>query len=147
MTPALIGGKIATVNGLVLDVEMVAECYRLKAYTDGDLAASSCSDCRNGFSSWPVWDGSFPNKDSCLRWNSGLTGGIRIDGKDFRKISTLLYWDSDNCRWALDIMCTGTASNSYVWRGYKDSGCKPEGTYTRSEGCDTTSSLEIEACP
>jgi len=134
--------------------EGLDSCYQITGYSDGDLSA--CDDCDDFESS--AWDGTFPRPGGTCEWK--ITGVVSpnpsIDGKDIRGgangAPTRVYLDTANKKWKVEIGCDkkiGDDAYDYypIWHGEKASGQTPEGTYTRTSGCDTTSSLEIEACP
>lgn len=117
-------------------------CYRLADYTDGDLAAcETCEDHASG-----AWDGTFEVTSGCLWVGSGSSiSGKRIGIHAF---PTLLL-DEPNCVWAIAIACETDAwgGAAYIWRGTKATGSTPVGPYTRTAGCDETSTLTVEECP
>jgi len=122
----------------------LAAGYRLVGYTDGDLVA--CDSCDDDLS-MTVWDGSFPTLISGCNWqeqsNRRINGKQAVAGAD--QTLKLDVEGDPVCKWIIVIYCSYPATE--IWAGEKTTGLSPEGTYTRTGGCDTTAELEVEAIP
>ena len=135
--------------------------YRLKAYTDGDLAASTCTNCQDlpGGETGSAWGGDFNHRgsgagtdDTCY-WEYRYGGAlwILIDGKTVYKSETYVYRTRDEsgaCHWVMQIACQGPADPylHVLWSGAKSTGQTPAGVYTRTGGfLASPSSLEVES--
>jgi hypothetical protein len=123
--------------------------YRIKGYTDGDLA--NCSSCDD--SEARAWPGVFKFHNGAYRasWyvdNCPDISAFSVSGKLLSDVQTSL-WHSAEQRLYLSISChqSSPGVNHVIWRGEKTAAGGRAGVYTRTSGCDTTSSLEIEACP
>lgn len=121
--------------------------YRLVEYVDGDLVA--CAGCTNATTE-PVWDATFvngagaPHTSTCYYIPDVFA---KINGKRLDISGTiieLLDAGLETCRYRMTIKCVGAT----IWQGEKNpGGCDPRGTFTRTAGCDTTPSLEVEYVP
>ncbi len=130
--------------------EGLATCCRIADYTDGDLTA--CVDCDDAsvYGSPAAWDGVFGVGFAC-EWYGG--GSLAISGKFSAYDHNISLIDKGGgvCAWQLSIYCTASGEPSLIWRGEKLTGADQYGIYTRlaglAGGCDTTSTLVVEACP
>jgi len=133
----------------------------INGYSDGDL--TGCSVCDAADAGQTVWDGKFGilDPDDCSSATTGTkynanhnldcSGGTdnrpsnwQIDGKDVGFTVPFISYDGSN--WVLSITCQAGGGGQDLWQGTK-LGTGPLGTYTRTAGCDTTSSLEIVEVP
>lgn len=141
----------------------LSDYYRLADYTDGDL--TGCETCTDvtGVPGFAPWDGGFerwyPLGVGACVWSSVITfSGTMpsISGKagmyiynplpNAAQYIELVTSGDPDCYWRLTIGCTDGSGNIVImWRGTKSTGDTPAGTYTRDEGCDSISSLQIEA--
>jgi hypothetical protein len=134
-------------------------------YADGDIGG--CEDCAEPDPFLPgTWNGVFERATGTIptfEWNqSGCSGDEpecwwgacevgEIDGKAFS--DAVVFYCADSGVWHLIVSCVeGTSFQPMVlWKGEKSGGDTPEGTYSRTEGCNAgPSSLEIIAggsCP
>ena len=116
------------------DCALLGECYRIVGYTDGDLVAcSGCTDSGN-----TAWDGTFNRNSGCLY--DALVGFLSINGKQAAVLT--LSRTCPSGIWTMEISC----ETENIWIGELTAG-DPVGIYTRTGGCDTTTALQIEACP
>jgi hypothetical protein len=123
--------------------------YRIKGYTDGDLAA--CSSCDD--SEARAWPGVFKFHNGFYRasWyvdNCPDISAFSVSGKLLNGLETAQGHSSEHW-YFLRIVCLQSSPlvNHTIWHGKRASAGGRAGVYTRTSGCDTTSSLEIEACP
>jgi hypothetical protein len=116
--------------------------YRIAGYVPGDLTA--CAECTESLN--PAWDGVFHYNSSPCYWEE--TDAASIDGTGLIASLYLETGSNPDCYWEISINCTDDDVNPYpVWVGTKDYGTDPVGVYTRTAGCDMTSSLTIEEVP
>ena len=125
--------------------------YRIKDYTDGDLSVGgTCASCDAG-GALSVWNGTFPAKgaDSRCRWLATLLeNDLQTNGKKLGALTNILNVPTPVCLWRVQVYCFQAPITSYLmWEGTKSIGLSPVGIYTRTAGCDATSTLEIEAVP
>ena len=128
--------------------------YQIKDYDDGDPSgtptletSSPCTNCDD--SSATLWGGVFTalSGSPCV-WSEEDT--LQIDGKELEPNDTRLALDTsgDPDVWSITVFCHWDGDpadgEELIWAGSKVSGSTPVGIYTRSDGCDTTSTLEIE---
>jgi hypothetical protein len=128
--------------------------YRLVAYTDGDIDASGCNSaapCGGGV----AWDGVFHYSSACYWIITEAPSNACIDGQLLDSANSISSGQLKNaielnttlCRWEMVLWLMDAGVNYVIWQGVKYTGDTPAGTYQRTGGCDTTTSLEVEAVP
>lgn len=110
---------------------------RFHNYVDGDL-----SGCAGNASGNPAWEGTFEYYTACA-WVSKTTcdNCLSIDGKDLFRAT--IEGASDPNYWTLYIEMN-TTGGPKLWAGRRLKTDGLTGTYTRTEGCDTTATMEVE---
>ncbi len=134
---ALLVATGAPCHGLV-------QTYRIKDYADYDFVA--CAECEDSpLSAWNGHVGAMAGA-RCF-W--AYVGDCSISGKySVFPTNPQLYLDTDLCQWIFWVRCTLVGVGSYtIWKGTGPAAATPPGIYTRTEGCDTTSTIEIEEVP
>lgn len=128
-------------------------------YADGDLdAASPCTDCSSNVGGLTAWDGTFtyhsnPGFGLCIHYADRDATPLKIDGRVLSFNTRIEKTDVEPCAWRMTINCSTTddgipGSERTIWQGDLVATTAAEklgaGTYTRSSGCDATSTLEVE---
>lgn len=122
---------------------------RLVGYSDYDL--TPCSDCAN--SSDTAWTGDFPNGpdvNQLCSWFGPLAYDISISGKRANSFAVPRIWlDTGAAVYYMAITCKNSGSNPatdvfIIWKGTRACSGGPAGTYTRTDGIDTTATLVVE---
>jgi hypothetical protein len=143
------------------------DCYRIKSYVNSGGGATF-SQCGNYLADTiNPWNGTLPWAALCapdILWVVGAPAdpySFSINGMasqtscactplgtDATRCGAYLYFSAAEGCWILDVNTTDqdTGYAISLWRGTQSS-ASPVGIYTRTAGCDTTTTLEIEACP
>ena len=129
---------------------VIPTCYKISGYVDGDFNLTTCPN--KASSGAGAWDGSFPAyapQGGYCDWmiqnadpTSYSISGKQLSGVDYSHIA----FNASTCQWNLLLGTYSGGAESDIWFGYKSTGNTPAGVYTRTGGCDPTTSLTIVAC-
>jgi len=143
-------GKVLTDSGAIATAddcccgcdETYNKTVRIAGYSDGDLTGcAACQDWYSGFG----WNGTFNALSPCHFYYGGslqrISWKLTASGGDVD-----ISYSSGT--WTMLIVCRDSVGSAHtIWTGTKSGGATPVGTYTRTAGCDTTGSLEVEEVP
>jgi len=111
--------------------------YEIDGYVAGDL--DGCAGCYDDSNA--PWDGLYKHTNGCT-WIIDYGGSYSsVSDKLLGTTSQIRFVAST--KWTVNVVCYGAAGNITIWDGEKTIGDTPEGVYTRTSGCDVTSSLSI----
>jgi len=111
--------------------------YEIDGYVAGDL--DGCAGCYDDSNA--PWDGLYKHTNGCT-WIIDYGGSYSsVSDKLLGTTSQIRFFAST--KWTVNVVCYGAAGNITIWEGEKTTGGTPVGVYTRTDGCDMTSSISL----
>lgn len=110
------------------------------------LAASdveNCLTCLTVPTTEAAWDGCLAFNLSDAWQSDGFLDGDYLKTPADHLIQATIDHDGTECLFRLTVSCRNGGSDVLVWQGEKEEGDNPCGTYYRTDGCDTKTSMVV----